>query len=382
VGPEVFREASTGLPVLSNPNGGKGGKSGEWIRSIALEKVAEIRRAVGPDVPLLGMGGVSSAADALALRAAGADVIGLGSVLARLPRQDLIPLFVRALVDDALAGTTTARQMLRAERLMEYRPFRLAEVREVSPSLRVLTLEGRLEAKPSQYLFAFLPGVGEKPFSIAGTDPVRLVIRRRGRFTEALCALPAEHRLLLRGPYGAEAPPCSTAGAVIVAGGTGVAVAPLLASRLNSEGRDLRLFFGPSRTEELELPEVLQVAADCLAVPDSGRPARVLDELSRQLAPGQARELTFYVVGPEGFLHRAAKLLTRLGARASRIQLCLETPSLCGVGLCGSCECGGRLLCKEGTFLSLEYLRLHGAQPQAEHFEAARDVLRGIIGSP
>ena len=35
---------------------------------------------------------------------------------------------------------------------------------------------------------------------------------------------------------------------------------------------------------------------------------------------------------------------------------------MCGVGLCGGCECGGRLLCKEGTFVSLQYLRAAGVR--------------------
>jgi dihydroorotate dehydrogenase (NAD+) catalytic subunit len=51
-----------------------------------------------------------------------------------------------------------------------------------------------------------------------------------------------------------------------------------------------------------------------------------------------------------------------LGARPGDIFACLETLTMCGVGLCGGCECGGRLLCKEGTFVSLEYLRAAGVK--------------------
>jgi dihydroorotate dehydrogenase (NAD+) catalytic subunit len=169
---------------------------------------------------------------------------------------------------------------------------------------------------------------------------------------------------------------------VIVTGGTGVAVAPLLAARLAEQGREVRLFFGASRTEEITLPELLRVGSPCVAVPDSGRPARVLDELERQLAPSEARRVSFYVVGPEGFLHRSVQALIRLGARADRTWLCLETPSLCGVGLCGACECGGRLLCKEGTFVSLERLRLHGVEPRADGLQDAAAGLEPVPLSP
>jgi dihydroorotate dehydrogenase (NAD+) catalytic subunit len=93
------------------------------------------------------------------------------------------------------------------------------------------------------------------------------------------------------------------------------------------------------------------------SVADEGSPARVLELLPDELGPGGGRACSFYAVGPEGFLERAATAAESLGASPQEIHLCLETPSLCGVGLCGSCECGGRLLCKEGTFVSVAAIR-------------------------
>ena len=80
VGPELFREPGSGKPILSNPNGGRGGKSGEWIKERAILSVAEIRRTVGPHIPIIGIGGVSSAEDIRRMQRAGANVVGLGSV--------------------------------------------------------------------------------------------------------------------------------------------------------------------------------------------------------------------------------------------------------------------------------------------------------------
>ena len=100
VGPEVFREPYTGQPVLYNPNGRKGGKSGLWIRETALQKVREIRQAVGEDVPIIGIGGIASTADVLNMREAGADVVGLGSVITRVPSQELLPHYFYSLKKD------------------------------------------------------------------------------------------------------------------------------------------------------------------------------------------------------------------------------------------------------------------------------------------
>jgi dihydroorotate dehydrogenase electron transfer subunit len=364
VGPELFREPGSGKPILSNPNGGRGGKSGEWIKERAILSVAEIRRTVGPHIPIIGIGGVSSAEDIRRMQRAGANVVGLGSVFARVPRQDLIPLYIGALRRDFEEGGESAGTFLSTEPLMEYRTSRIREIREFGETLRMIILEGELNASASQYAFLFLPGSGEKPFSIACCRPATFLVRRRGPFTEALFRLKAGDRLLLRGPYGARMPDSTKPKAYIVAGGTGIALAPLLTQALVARGKEVTLLFGSTREEDLEILSALDLPSRQAAVADRGRPARILDHLPRHLDGPAAEDSCFYNVGPQGFLARACRRELALGAAPSEIYLSLETPSLCGVGLCGSCECGGRLLCKEGTFVSLQHLERHGLSPE------------------
>jgi dihydroorotate dehydrogenase len=54
-----------------------GGLSGVPLRALAERTLRTLRAAVGPDYPLIGVGGIMSAADASARRAAGADLIQL-----------------------------------------------------------------------------------------------------------------------------------------------------------------------------------------------------------------------------------------------------------------------------------------------------------------
>jgi dihydroorotate dehydrogenase len=49
--------------------------SGEPLRERSLAVIGQLRRLLGPDMPLIGVGGISSAADATAMFAAGADLI-------------------------------------------------------------------------------------------------------------------------------------------------------------------------------------------------------------------------------------------------------------------------------------------------------------------
>ena len=62
-------------PVL--PGGGTGGLSGPAIKPLALAAVARVRRAVR--IPVIGVGGISSAADALEFFVAGADAVQVGT---------------------------------------------------------------------------------------------------------------------------------------------------------------------------------------------------------------------------------------------------------------------------------------------------------------
>ena len=133
VGPEVFREPYTGHPVLYNPDGQKGGKSGLWIRETALQKVREIRHAVGEAVPIIGMGGITSGADVLKMKEAGADVVGLGSVITRVPSQRLLPRYFYSLKKDIEENTNFAEELLSKQRKMEYSPDHFLLYAKVTP---------------------------------------------------------------------------------------------------------------------------------------------------------------------------------------------------------------------------------------------------------
>ncbi|HKV42911.1 MAG TPA: tRNA-dihydrouridine synthase, partial [Blastocatellia bacterium] len=58
-------------------NYGTGGLSGPAIRPIAVRMVCEVARAV--DIPLIGIGGITSATDALEFMIAGATAIQIGT---------------------------------------------------------------------------------------------------------------------------------------------------------------------------------------------------------------------------------------------------------------------------------------------------------------
>ncbi|KRM72644.1 dihydroorotate dehydrogenase [Lacticaseibacillus brantae] len=77
-------DAKTGQPVITR---GTGGISGPALLPLALHMVYQVHQAV--DLPIIGMGGVSSGADVLEMQAAGATAVAIGS--ANYYRQQAIP---------------------------------------------------------------------------------------------------------------------------------------------------------------------------------------------------------------------------------------------------------------------------------------------------
>lgn len=73
----IATNTTIGRPGLAGvPHGAEaGGLSGAPLRPLALATVARLRALVGPDVPVIGVGGIGSAADGAAMLAAGADLL-------------------------------------------------------------------------------------------------------------------------------------------------------------------------------------------------------------------------------------------------------------------------------------------------------------------
>ncbi|MCF7934222.1 MAG: dihydroorotate dehydrogenase [Spirochaetia bacterium] len=361
VGPVQYLEPHSGAPILNNAIEGKGGMSGEWVRERALEAVREIREAVGDEVPIIGMGGVSTGADAAALIEAGADTVGIGSAFGRVHQRSWAA-WTDAIAQDARQILNGGRSedhssvYLADHRQMEFFPCTITRIHEHASGVKVLYTDGSLECGPGQYAFIWLPGAGEKPFSIAESSPLTFIIKERGPFTAALLQCTEGDTIYVRGVYGESVEIAETANAVILAGGTGLAVVPSLLKRLQSRGVRSTIYYGVSGQEEAPLlQQELSAYGTYIAVADDGIPGRVIDVMDEAIT--EVSDTAFYTIGPEPFMSRASQIMSEKGIPDTRIFLSMERPSLCGIGMCGECACGDRLTCQYGTFMQLDFLK-------------------------
>lgn len=94
-------------PVLGN---GTGGLSGNAVKPIAVRMIHQVRSVT--QLPIIGMGGVSSAKDALELMLAGADAVGVGS--ANFANQRACPIIIDTLPETMKKyGITSITQLYR-----------------------------------------------------------------------------------------------------------------------------------------------------------------------------------------------------------------------------------------------------------------------------
>lgn len=377
VGPDLYIEEHSKSPILQNKIGGRGGKSGKWIFEKAISCVKEIREAIGEDVPIIGMGGVSSGEDVAKMIWAGANVVGIGSALGTVRQEDW-GSYILTLRQDAcriLAGKASceADKYIIKQKRMEYVPHKITRIDYESENVMIMQLEGKMPFQAGEFVFLWLPLVGEKPFSLALDSPITFIIKRRGQFTSELFKKKVGDVVYIRGLYGAPAVLPKSKKAVLVAGGTGIALLPSLAKKLKENGTKLKMYVGYSENKiysssvsnkSKESPDgeniieaTLKKYGELNIFYDDGVVGRVLDVLEKTFALPLGEDVAVYTIGPEPFMMRAISVFSSQRIPKDRIFLSLEKQTMCGVGLCGECSCGNKLTCQSGTFLSLKELR-------------------------
>ena len=257
--------------------------------------------------------------------------------------------------------------------------FTQATVVSVTPetadttTLRLVTDDpGILAGRPGQFVLVGVPAFAIPPISISRFHPdgVELTIRAAGAATSFLTRLHRGAMLGLRGPVGRGWPVADAQGrdVVIVAGGIGLApLRPVIDAVLRDRAayHDVRVYLG-ARTprERLFVEEIDALAArdDVLvrvtvdrAGPEWLGRVGIVTQLFKTVR-GTGADATAFICGPERMMTATADVLGDLGVPREHTWVTLERHMECGVGLCGHCQLGTRLVCRDGPVLSVAEL--------------------------
>jgi anaerobic sulfite reductase subunit B len=262
-------------------------------------------------------------------------------------------------------------------------PYQVAERRQDTTDTWTLTLAplgDGFAVAPGQFVMVYAFGVGEVPISVSGPperagEPVVLTVRDVGAVTHAICTSEPGATLGLRGPLGNSWPVEAAEGGdvVVVAGGIGLApLRPVVLHALARRPRfgSVSVLYGARTpadllyTDELASwggPLAVEVTVDAADTSWAGR-VGVVPKLLEQ-AGFRPEVVRAFVCGPEVMIHFTVEALRERGVPDDRIFLSLERDMRCGVGLCGHCQLGPTLICRDGPVYSqAQVARLMGAR--------------------
>lgn len=224
----------------------------------------------------------------------------------------------------------------------------------------------RAAFRPGQFNMLYLPGAGESAISLSGHPENDQgwdhTIRRVGNVTRGLGQLSVGQTLGLRGPFGQGWPyeECLGRDIVLVAGGIGLPPLRPLIYQLSAVRKQVgkrHLLYG-SRTPDslLYQSEYKSWTADGWTIQktvDRSSPGwtgnvGVVTLLLERLHSFEARNTVLFCCGPEVMMRFVARTAVQRGIPPSRIWISVERPMQCGFGLCGRCQLGPWLVCRDG----------------------------------
>ena len=343
-GPELFLRNN--FPVLSNKVGGISGKA---ILELGLKSVKEIKSIT--NLPVIACGGISTAKDVRNYKQVGADFFGVGSALAGMNTEEIKQYFHQLFLD-LEKETNNAAVLLKDKLKVRYKEYKVIENKRIAEDLFILKLDSGIDTGAGQFIFTWLPGIGEKPFSIFDDDPLTLLIQKRGCFTNELSKLNSGDNLHIRGPYGNS--PTINGRILLVGGGTGIAALYLFAKR------NKKIIATLGAKDKNHLPyiekfksvcEELFLATENGEVDYKGLTTDKLEEVIEKTRPEYCINC-----GPEPMVREAIKKESKY-INPEKIYSSIDFLTKCGIGLCGSCASSkGYRSCVDGNFLKSEQI--------------------------
>jgi dihydroorotate dehydrogenase electron transfer subunit len=254
---------------------------------------------------------------------------------------------------------------------------RVAKMLSESGKVKTIELDTRLVCEPGQFLMVWVPGAGERPISIANNDPLTISVANVGKVSSELHRLKPGSLLSFRGPLGKGFRVQDKWKCILLVGG-GYGVAPLyfLAKMATSNNIETLAVVGARTAKDIVYEDkIYLVTAETFVTTDDGSKGakgNVMVEVERLLADRKRRPDAVFACGPERMMLSVARACLKAEIPC---QLSLERYMKCGLGVCGSCDLGGKSVCRDGpVFDALDALAIK------EFGESKRDASGKKVG--
>jgi dihydroorotate dehydrogenase electron transfer subunit len=230
---------------------------------------------------------------------------------------------------------------------------KILDTQKEAKEIKTVRLDKELSAKAGQFVMLWIPGIGEKPFSMSRIDgKIEITFDVKGKFTKALSNMKKGDSIGVRGPYGNGWNLEGKKNICIVAGGLGLAPSmPVI------ESEECTLIYGTRNVGYIKFKKRIEKACKKVIYTTDdgsfGKQCYACDVLEGVLKGGEF-DLVL-TCGPEVLMKRVVDICLKNGIEC---QASLERFMKCGIGVCGSCviDPSGMRVCKDGPVFTARQL--------------------------
>ncbi len=214
-------------------------------------------------------------------------------------------------------------------------------------NIKTIKFKFSKKPEPGQFLMVWIPGVDEVPMSISFSgEETGITVDAVGDATKAIHALRPGDKIGIKGPLG-HGFKLSGKHILAIGGGTGTAALALAIESAISSGSEVRLAVGARSSDCLlfctrfrELGVDVHVSTDDGTEGHCGFATELAEALITERKPDQ-----IIACGPESMMAAMVRIASK---HKIPIQCSLERYMKCGLGICGSCQCGKYTVCGDG----------------------------------
>lgn len=239
---------------------------------------------------------------------------------------------------------------------------RLKTIKRETPLVRLYTFEYPVRAKPGQFVNVWIPGVDEKPMSVAFDDgkSYTLAIAGIGQGTKELEKKKVGDVIGIRGPYGTHFSWKPKQRIAMLAGGYGAGPLYFAAERAVKEGCHVDFFLGARSKTHLLFAGRIKKLKNTRFLPSTddgsaGFKGFNVANWTEKMEEGAKYDLIM-TCGPELMMKSVSDIAW---GKKIPAQISVERYMKCGFGVCGNCcvDDLGITTCQQGTVMPNETAR-------------------------
>ena len=219
-----------------------------------------------------------------------------------------------------------------------------------------------LSSKPGQFIMLWIPGVDEKPMSIAYDDGKEfwITVCKVGPASEALHAMKEGDKVGVRGPLGTSYDFPEGSHLALVSGGYGAA--PMYFVTREALKKNCKVEFLVGARDEgllLYLDKVKDLGGDVsihISTDDGSKGYKgYVTDVLKEVLESEKIDLVF-TCGPEIMMKVVGEVSEEAGVES---RMSMEKYMKCGIGVCGQCAVDntGELVCTKGPVMNWKYLK-------------------------